>query len=63
MQGALARFNLSCLAGIGWSVLLLNLQVDGLGWDLYAANLAAIFLVSLWNFGLNLLFGWGQKPL
>jgi dolichol-phosphate mannosyltransferase len=58
----LLRFNLICLAGIGWSVLLLNLQVRGLGWNIYAANLTAIFLVSLWNFFLNLKFGWGSKP-
>jgi dolichol-phosphate mannosyltransferase len=57
--GRLARFNGICLAGIGWSVLLLNLQVHGLGWNLYAANFLAIFLVSLWNFLLNLRFGWG----
>ena len=61
----LLKFNLICLAGIGWSVLLLNLQVKGLGWNLYLANLLAIVLVSLWNFWLNWRFGWdpaARKP-
>lgn len=55
------KFNLICLAGIGGSVLLLNLQVRWLHWNLYAANLVAIALVSVWNFWLNLRFGWGPK--
>jgi dolichol-phosphate mannosyltransferase len=54
----LVKFNLICLAGIGWSVLLLNVQVYGLGLNVYLANLIAIVLVSLWNFLLNLRFGW-----
>lgn len=36
--GRLARFNLICLAGIGWSVLLVNLFARGLGWNVYLAN-------------------------
>lgn len=55
----LAKFNLICLAGIGWSVLLLYLQVYGLGWNVYLSNFIAIVLVSFWNFGLNLTVGWG----
>ena len=52
-----------CLAGIGWSVLLLNLQARLFQMNIYLANLIAIFLVSLWNFGFNPKFGWkkGQK--
>jgi hypothetical protein len=28
--------------------------------NVYLANLAAIFLVSVWNFSMNLRFGWGE---
>ena len=57
------KFNLICLAGIGWSVLLLNAQVTWLHLNLYLANLIAIVVVSVWNFWLNLRFGWGAtKP-
>jgi dolichol-phosphate mannosyltransferase len=54
----LGRFNLVCVAGIGWSVLLLNAGVYGLGLNLYVANGAAIVLVSLWNFWLSERFAW-----
>lgn len=56
----LLKFNLICLSGIGLSVLLLNLQVKGLGWNLYASNLIAIVVVSVWNFWLNWRFGWSS---
>jgi len=59
----LARFNSICLAGLGWSVLLLNLQVHTMGLNVYLANFIAIVLVSLWNFLLNLRFGWGRLPV
>ncbi len=52
------KFNLICLAGIVLSVLLLNVQVYWLHLNLYLANFIAIVLVSLWNFFLNLRFGW-----
>jgi dolichol-phosphate mannosyltransferase len=55
------KFNLICLAGIGLNVVLLNAQVRLLQMNLYAANLTAILLVSLWNFWMNLKFGW-SKP-
>ena len=54
----LLKFNLICAAGIGLSVILLNVQVYGLGWNVYLANFIAIVLVSVWNFFLNLRFGW-----
>lgn len=54
----LAKFNLICATGIGWSVLLLEVQVRWLGMNLYLANLIAIVLVSVWNFWLSLRFGW-----
>jgi dolichol-phosphate mannosyltransferase len=57
----LGKFNLICLAGIVWSVLLLNAQVYGLGINVYVANSVAIVIVSFWNFWMNLRFGWGGK--
>jgi hypothetical protein len=39
-------------------VVLLNAQVYGLGWNMYVSNFIAIVLVSFWNFGLTLKFGW-----
>ena len=56
--GRFLKFNLICLAGIGLSVLLLNLQVHSLHVNLYVANFIAIFTSSIWNFGMNLKFGW-----
>lgn len=56
----LAKFNLICLAGIGLSVLLLNAQVYGLHLNVYLANFISIVLVSLWNFFVNLRFGWNH---
>lgn len=56
----LLKFNLICLSGIGLSVLLLNLQVKVLGWNLYVSNLSAIVVVSVWNFWLNWRFGWSS---
>lgn len=56
------KFNLICLAGIGLSVLLLNVQVWWFALNVYLANLIAIVLVSFWNFGLSLRFSW-NKPI
>ncbi len=39
-------------------MVLLNAQVYVLGWNVYLANFFAIVLVSIWNFLLNLKFGW-----
>jgi len=52
------KFNLICLVGIGLSILLLNVQVHYVAMNVYLANLIAIILVSFWNFGLNLKYGW-----
>lgn len=57
----LGKFNLICLAGVGMSILFLNIQVIGLGMNLYLANLSSIFVVSFWNFYLNLRFGWTRR--
>lgn len=56
------RFNLICLAGIGLNVALLNALVHWAGLNIYVGNGIAIFLVSLWNFGMNLRFGWSEIP-
>ena len=56
--GRLGRFHAICGAGIGLAVLGLHLFHTGLGFNLYLANLLAIGLVTLWNFGLNARFNW-----
>ena len=58
--GRLGRFNLICLVGIALNVLLFNAQVHLLHMNVYVANLIAILLVSIWNFWMNLTFGWGK---
>jgi dolichol-phosphate mannosyltransferase len=55
------KFNLICVMGIGLSVLLLNVQVYCLQENVYLANFISIVLVSLWNFVLNLRFGWNAS--
>ncbi len=52
------KFNLICVAGIGLSVLLLNVQVHWLKINVYLANFISIVSVSVWNFFMNLRFGW-----
>ena len=54
----LGKFNLICVAGIGLSVLLLNVQVYWLHVNVYLANFISIVVVSVWNFLMNLQFGW-----
>jgi dolichol-phosphate mannosyltransferase len=57
------KFNFICLAGIGISLLLLNVQVRMFHVNIYVANFMAIFVASLWNFWMNLKFGWQKaKP-
>jgi putative flippase GtrA len=57
----LGKFNLICLAGIGLSVLLLNIQTRFFQVNMYVGNLIAIVIVSLWNFGMNQKFGWKKE--
>lgn len=57
----LVKFNLVCVVGIGLSVLLLNIQVYWLHLNLYLANFMAIVVVSVWNFLMNLKFGWNNR--
>lgn len=61
--GRFAKFNLICLAGIGLAILLLNVQVRFVAMNVYLANLVAIVIVSFWNFGLNLKFGWKKTAV
>jgi len=56
--GRFGRFNLICLAGVAVSILVLDAQVKLLHFNIYVANLIAIFVASLWNFWMNLKFGW-----
>jgi putative flippase GtrA len=58
--GRFGKFNLICLAGIGLSVLLLNIQTRLFDVNMYVGNLISIVIVSLWNFGMNQRFGWKQ---
>jgi dolichol-phosphate mannosyltransferase len=58
--GRFGKFNLICLAGIGLSVLLLNIQTRLFEVNMYVGNLIAIVIVSVWNFGMNQKFGWKQ---
>jgi dolichol-phosphate mannosyltransferase len=52
------KFNLICVAGIAFSVLLLSVQVYWLHVNVYLANFISIVVVSVWNFLMNLKFGW-----
>jgi dolichol-phosphate mannosyltransferase len=52
------RFNLICLAGIGISVLTLDGQVHFIHSNIYLANLIAVVIASVWNFWMNVKFGW-----
>ncbi len=64
-RGALRRlwrFHAICGAGIGLAVLFLHLFHIWLGFNLYVANLLAIGLVTLWNFGLNARCNWRVGP-
>jgi len=55
------KFNLICVAGIALSVLLLNVQVYWLHMNVYLANFLSIVAASVWNFFMNLKFGWSHK--
>ena len=52
------KFNLICVAGVACSVLLLNVQVYQMHMNVYLANFISIVVVSVWNFLMNLKFGW-----
>jgi dolichol-phosphate mannosyltransferase len=52
------KFNLICLAGLVLNVLLLNLFFNVFHVNRYLANLIAIFIVTFWNFWVNLKLSW-----
>jgi len=52
------RFNAICGVGILLAVILLHFFYTLLGLNLYLSNLAAIVLVTCWNFGMNARFNW-----
>ena len=54
----LLLFNAICGIGIVLAVLLLQLFHKFLGWNIYVANLVAILIVTLWNYGMNAWFNW-----
>ncbi|MCL4787700.1 MAG: GtrA family protein [Verrucomicrobia bacterium] len=58
----LVRFHAICGIGMGMAVLFLHLFHTWLGLNLYASNLLAILLVTLWNFGMNAIFNWRASP-
>ena len=47
-------------SGVVVDMAVLHLFHGTLGLNLYLANLLAIGLVTLWNFGLNARFNWGK---
>lgn len=55
------RFHLICLAGLAINVILLNLMFNLLGMNRYLANLIAIAIVTMWNFGMNLGLNWRSR--
>jgi len=57
----LLKFHAICGLGILWAVCLLYLFHRQFGLNLYGANLFAIILVTLWNYGLNARFNWKVK--
>jgi dolichol-phosphate mannosyltransferase len=54
----LIKFNLVCLMGLLWHLLILNLLYNLLGINQYLAKLTAIIVVTLWNFWINLKLNW-----
>ena len=55
------RFHAICGIGIVLAVLFLHMFHTWLGFNLYVANLLAIFLVTFWNFWMNASFNWRVK--
>lgn len=52
------KFNIICGLGLILKVLLLNFFFNVWSWNAYLANLLAIALVTIWNFGLSWKLGW-----
>jgi dolichol-phosphate mannosyltransferase len=58
----LGKFNLICLTGIGFSIVLVEVLVRSLSLGLVLSNLVAIVVVSLWNFSLNIRCNYRSIP-
>ncbi len=52
------KFNAICFIGLVLNVVILNVLFNLAGMNRYLANAIAIFLVTLWNFWMNLKFSW-----
>ncbi len=52
------KFNVICLSGLLFNVLLVNVLFNFLGVNEYIAKLVAIATVTLWNFWVNLKLSW-----
>ncbi len=55
----LLKFNLICLTGLIFNLLIVNLLFNLFGINEYLAKLIAIATVTLWNFWVNLKLSWG----
>ncbi|MGB3514652.1 MAG: glycosyltransferase [Microcoleaceae cyanobacterium] len=54
----LLKFNLICLAGLTFNVLIVNLLFNLFGVNQYIAKLIAIATVTFWNFWVNMKLSW-----
>lgn len=54
----LLKFNLICLAGLTFNVLIVNLLFNLFGVNQYIAKLIAIATVTFWNFWINMKLSW-----
>ena len=52
------KFNAVCGIGLLLNIVILNILFNMFGMNRYLANAVAIVLVTLWNYTLNLKFGW-----
>lgn len=54
----LFKFNLVCLVGLAFHLLILNVLYNFFGLNQYLGKLIAIIIVTLWNFWINLKLSW-----
>ena len=52
------KFNAICAFGLLLNVLILNFEFNKLHMNRYAANLIAIAIVTIWNYGTNWKLNW-----
>jgi putative flippase GtrA len=55
------NFNLICLFGLIWNILIVNFLVDKFRMNEHMAKLLAIVCVTFWNFGINFRWNWQLK--